>query len=179
MYVHYWSTGSKWIRFMNSSHNLLWFVTGRWCVPLCCFDVRFCMILWSISFRCVTAVWNVTYQIWTNLFHFEFLIDAKLNFYFICSLYWPKLSFVFILPWRLYAGFHALYLNIVFCEFEIRSKNFYQTLFFFFIFCTNILKLMLSLNQYICQKFFLKRRTMVLISYCYFAFLSIRYYGEK
>lgn len=141
MYVHFWSTGSKWIRFMNSSHDLLWFVTGRWCVPFCCFDVRFCMILWSISFCCVTAVWNVTYQIWTNLvFHFEFLIDAKLNFYFICSLYWPKLSFVFILPWRLYAGFHALYLNIVFCEIEIRSKKFYQTLFFFFHFLYKYIK---------------------------------------
>lgn len=67
------------------------------------------------------------------------------------------------------------------CSVSLRSglKNFIKLYFFFFIFCTNILKLMLSLNQYICQKFFLKRRTMVLISYCYFAFLSIRYYGEK
>lgn len=67
------------------------------------------------------------------------------------------------------------------CSVSLRSglKKFIKLYFFFFIFCTNILKLMLSLNQYICQKFFLKRRTMVLISYCCFAFLSIRYYGEK
>lgn len=67
------------------------------------------------------------------------------------------------------------------CSVSLRSglKNFIKLYIFFFIFCTNILKLMLSLNQYICQKFFLKRRTMVLISYCYFAFLSVRYYGEK
>lgn len=67
------------------------------------------------------------------------------------------------------------------CSVSLRSglKIFIKLYIFFFIFCTNILKLMLSLNQYICQKFFLKRRTMVLISYCYFAFLSVRYYGEK
>lgn len=118
-----------------------------WTLPMSCYgfllgdDVfRIAALMLDFVWSCdpshfaVTAVWNVTYQIWTNLFHFEFLIDAKLNFYFICSLYWPKLSFVFILPWRLYAGFHALYLNIVFCEFEIRSKKIYQTLFFFSFF---------------------------------------------
>lgn len=84
------STGSKWIRFMNSSHNLLWFVTGRWCVPLCCFDVRFSMILRSISFylcynnmKCNLPDLNKLCKI-KFLFHL-FIVMAKTIICFHCT----------------------------------------------------------------------------------------------
>lgn len=68
------------------------------------------------------------------------------------------------------------------CSVSLRSglKNFIK-LYSFFHFLYKYIKADVIFKSVYMPKilFFLKRRTMVLISYCYFAFLSVRYYGEK